>query len=238
MRNHAAGHDVALKHLGIARKRGHPFLNARAARIVQPDHGRAHFHGLIHELADFFGMRFAQGAAKHGEVLAEDEHQPPVDGAVAGNHPIAGNVVVGHAEIGAAVLDKHIPLLETAAVQQDVDPLAGRQAPFGMLCINALLPTAQTGGSTLLLKLFNDVLHGLSARKCILAHAVVNEKGGNEKHGAFNSGEVCLPLATHHRPRRQAQPQALGLWRLRPHLMLHLPLQPPRQTGAAIGARR
>ena len=84
----------------------------RAARVVQADHRGADLHGLVHHLADLLGVRFAQGAAEYREVLAEDEHQAPVDGAVAGHHAVAGDVGLVHAEVRAAVLDEHVPLFE------------------------------------------------------------------------------------------------------------------------------
>ena len=52
--------------------------------------GRADPHGLVHDLADLLGMGLSQGAADHREILAEDEDLPAVDGAVAGDHPVAG----------------------------------------------------------------------------------------------------------------------------------------------------
>ena len=55
------------------------------------------------------------------EVLAENEHQAAIDHAVAGNHAVARDLVVLHAEVGAAVLDKHVPLFKCALVQQQLE---------------------------------------------------------------------------------------------------------------------
>jgi hypothetical protein len=161
LRHHAAGHHVALEHLGIAAQRGHALLDARAARVVQADHRRADLHGLVHDLADLLGVRFGQRAAEHGEVLAEHEHQAAVDHAVAGHHAVAGDLVVLHAEVGAAVLDEHVPLFEGAFVEQHLEALARGQLALGVLRVDALLAAAQAGRGALLLQLLQDVLHGV-----------------------------------------------------------------------------
>ena len=53
LRNHPAGERVAQKNIRITRERHHAFLNARAARIIETDHGRAHAHREIHDFRDF-----------------------------------------------------------------------------------------------------------------------------------------------------------------------------------------
>jgi hypothetical protein len=133
LRHHAAGHHVALEDLGIAAQRGHAFLDARAAAVVQADDRRADLHRLVHHLADLLGVRFAQRAAEDGEVLAEHEDQAAVDHAVAGDDAVAGDLVVGHAEVGAAVLDEHVPLFEAAFVEQQFQPLARGELALGVL---------------------------------------------------------------------------------------------------------
>src|SRR3546814_12825251 len=75
---------------------------------------------LVHDLADLLGVRLRERAAEHREVLAEHEDQPPVDGAVASHHAVAGDFLLLHAEVEAAVLDIHVPLLEGALVEQDL----------------------------------------------------------------------------------------------------------------------
>ena len=124
LRNDTRGQHVALEHLGIAGKRGDALLDARSAGIVEPDHRRADLHRLVHDLADLLGMRLRERAAKHREVLAEDKNQPAVDRAVAGDDAVARDLLLADAEIMAAVLDKHVPLLERAGIEQDIEPLA------------------------------------------------------------------------------------------------------------------
>src|SRR3546814_1339089 len=68
--------------------------------------------------------------------------QPPVDGAVASHHAVAGDFLLLHAEVEAAVLDIHVPLLEGALVEQDLQALARGQLALGVLRLDALLTAA------------------------------------------------------------------------------------------------
>jgi hypothetical protein len=45
-------------------------------------------------------MRFGQRAAEHGEVLREHIHGAAVDGAIAGDHPIAQEDLLLQPEVG------------------------------------------------------------------------------------------------------------------------------------------
>ena len=78
----AGGQRVPEEDVGIAAERDHPFLDPRAAGVVEPDDRRPIPEGQVHHLADLFGVRFGERAAEHGEVLGEDVHQPAVDAAV------------------------------------------------------------------------------------------------------------------------------------------------------------
>ncbi len=88
-------------------------------------------------------------AAEHGEVLAEDEHEAAVDGALAGHHAIAGHLLVGHAEVDAAVLDEHVRLLEGVGVEQELDALAGGELAALVLRLDPALAAAELGGPRL-----------------------------------------------------------------------------------------
>ena len=133
LRHHAGRHHVALKHLRIACQRRHTFLNTCTAGIIQPDHRRTDFHGLIHDLADLLGMRLAQRAAKNGKVLREHENGSSVDRSVSGDHAVTGNPVVRHTEIGTAMLNEHVPLFETVFVKEQTDSLTRRQLALCVL---------------------------------------------------------------------------------------------------------
>ena len=69
-------------------------------------------------------MGLRERAAEDGEILAEDEHEAAVDHAVAGDDAVARRPVLLHAEVVAAVLDEHVPFLERAFVEQQVEALA------------------------------------------------------------------------------------------------------------------
>ena len=159
LRDHARGEDVALEDVGVAAQRGDPFLDAGAARVVDADHRRADLHGVVHDLADLLGVGLRERAAEDREVLAEDEDQPPVDGAVAGHHAVARHRLAVHAEVGAAVPLEHVPFLEGIGVEQQLDALAGGELALGVLRVDALLAAAQAGGRALRVKLANDVVH-------------------------------------------------------------------------------
>ena len=100
-----------------------------------------------------------QRAAEHGEVLAEDEDQPAVDRAVAGDHAVARDLLLLHAEIGAAMLDEHVPFLEGAGVEQQLDALAGGELALGVLGVDAALAAAGPRRRALLFELAEDFLH-------------------------------------------------------------------------------
>ncbi len=157
--NDAGSHDVALEHVGVAAQRIHPFLDARTAGIVEPDDRGAHLHGLIHDLADLLGMGFGQGAAIDGEILTEHEHQATVEGPVAGDDAVAGHLLLLHAEVGAAVLDEHVPLFEGVRVQKQLDALAGGQFALGMLSLYTLDTAPEAGFLALFFQLLNDLVH-------------------------------------------------------------------------------
>ena len=106
-------------------------------------------------------MGLAERAAEDGEVLAEHEDEPAVDHAVAGDDAVAGHLLVLHAEVGAAVLDEHVPLLEAAVVEQQLQPLARGELALGVLRGDAFVATAQARGGAHLVEPFVDVVHVL-----------------------------------------------------------------------------
>ena len=144
--DHAGGQHVSLKDLRIAAEGGNTFLNAGSAGIVHADHRCAYFHGLIHHLADLLGVGFRERAAEYGEILAEDEDQTPVDGAVTRDHAIGGNLLLRHAEFRAPVFDEFVPFFEGVLIQQKADALPGGQLALEMLLLNAMLAAAELCG--------------------------------------------------------------------------------------------
>ena len=88
-------------------------------------------------------MDTAQAAAKDGEVLAEDVDQTAVDRPPTGNDAVAHELLLVHAEVGLAMHDQGIHLVEGAFVQQDIDALAGGQLALGLVGRQTVFATAQ-----------------------------------------------------------------------------------------------
>ena len=82
-----------------------------------------------------------------------------------------------HAEIGAAVLDEHVELLERALVEEEFDPLARRQLAALVLGIDAGLATAQPRIVAPALELVDDVLHGASSEGGVNSRPVLSTTG-------------------------------------------------------------
>ena len=99
---------------------------------------------------------------KHGEILGEGEDGAAVHGAPAGDDAVAGDVRLLHAEIGGAVLDEHVELLERVAVHEQLDPLARGELAALMLGVDARLAATGAGAVAALFEPVDDVCHGLS----------------------------------------------------------------------------
>ena len=111
----------------------------------RPMIGRARLHRHVLHLDDLLRMRLAERAAEHGEVLGEQIDRAAVDRAPAGDHAVAGDLGLLHAEVGGAVLDEHVELLERALVEQQFDALARGQLAALVLGVDAGLAAAQAG---------------------------------------------------------------------------------------------
>src|SRR5690606_7812152 len=114
--------------------------------------------GHLLDLDDLGRMGAAKRSAKDGEILGEDIDQTAVDGAAPGDDAIAGDALILHPEVVAAVLHEHVGLFEGAFVQQDADAFAGGQLALGVLAGDALLASAQTGGGATALEFLEDGL--------------------------------------------------------------------------------
>ena len=124
-----------------------------------PITGRADLDRPVHDLADLLGVSLGQGAAEHGEVLAEDEHQPAIDRAVAGHDAVTRHLLVGHAKIVATMLDEHVRLLEGVRVEQELDALAGGELAALVLRLDPALAAAKPSRRALGIELLEDLLH-------------------------------------------------------------------------------
>ena len=110
--------------------------------MLQADDRRADLHRHVDHLTNLVRVTFGQRAAEDAEILAEHKHETTVDGSRTFYDAIARKLLVGHAEVGAIMLDEHVEFLERVLVEQNVQPLACRQSPFGVSRIDALLPAA------------------------------------------------------------------------------------------------
>ena len=110
-------------------------------------------------LRDLLRVRLGERAAEDGEVLAEDEDQAAVHRAVAGDHAVAGDALLGHAEIDAAVLDEHVGLFERAGVEQELQPLARGELAALVLRLDATRAAAHARTLALGLELLQNFLH-------------------------------------------------------------------------------
>ncbi len=72
------------------------------------------------------GVGLRQRPAEDREVLGEEVDQPAVDRAVAADHTVAGNQLLLHPEVTAAVGDQRIDLDKGAGIEQQLDALASR----------------------------------------------------------------------------------------------------------------
>ena len=153
LRNHSGSQRVAQENIGVTGQRHHAFLDARPAGIIQANHRRSHAHGHIHQLADLCRVGLRQRTTKDGEILGEDKHQPAFHAAVTGHKTIAGNLLLRHAEIGAAVRNQSVGLFECTLIEQELDAFAGRHLSLAVLALPALAPATGLGGGIAALEL-------------------------------------------------------------------------------------
>ena len=120
----------------------------------EPDDGGAVLERQVHELADLLGMHLPQAAAEDGEILREDVHQAPVDGAPAGDDAVGEVLLLVQVEVGGAVDDEGVQLTEGAFIEQQVEALAGGEAAALVLGFNALQTPSQAALSFELAQVF------------------------------------------------------------------------------------
>ena len=97
----------------------------------------------VHHLADLLRVRARQRAAEHGEVLREHADRAAVDGAVPGDDAVAEDLLLLHAEVGAAMRDEPVELDEAALVEQRLDALARGELAGLVLLVDAGLAAGE-----------------------------------------------------------------------------------------------
>ncbi len=158
--NHARRQGVAQEDVGVAAEREDPFLNPRAARIVETDHRRAHLHRQVHDLHDLRGVGLRQRSADDGEVLREREHLASVDQTVTGDDAVARHDLGLHAEVAAPVRHQLVELLERLRIEQQLDALARGHLARGVLLFDPLGAAAELGAALQVRERFVRIRHG------------------------------------------------------------------------------
>ena len=133
-----------MENLGKAGQGVDAFLYACASRVVDADAGRTHLHGEVHDFAYLLRHGFGKGAAVHGEVLGKNIDKATIDGSATGYHAVAQVMFLFHAEVVAAVGDKHVDFLKTAFVKEHRDAFASRVFAFFVLFGDSFFSAAQS----------------------------------------------------------------------------------------------
>ncbi|GAA3695794.1 hypothetical protein GCM10022420_096880 [Streptomyces iranensis] len=133
LRDDTARVGVAAEDLTVGTEGGHALLDAGAAGVVDADDRAAGLQREVHHLDDLLAVDLAQRAAEDGEVLGEHGHRAAVHRAVPGDDAVAVGAVVVQAEVGGAVPGELVELHEGALVEQQLDPLTGRQLALDVL---------------------------------------------------------------------------------------------------------
>ena len=143
---HDAGRqDVAQEDLRVPAERRDALLDPRAPGIVEADDRRTDLHRQVHDLADLLRVRLRQRTAEDREVLAEDEHEPPVDRSVSRDDAVAEEVLAIETELRRAVRDERIELHERARVEEQVEALPCRELAPRMLALHPHRASALQG---------------------------------------------------------------------------------------------
>ncbi len=139
LRDHAGALNVPPEDLRVAGERDDAFLDARAAGVVDPDHGAAVLRRQVHHLADLLGEHLAQRAAEDREVLAEHEDLAAEDRAVAGDDRVAVRPALEHPEVRLAMAHVAVELDERPRIAELLGALAREQLPCFLVLRDRLL---------------------------------------------------------------------------------------------------
>ena len=137
-------HDAGCLHvppedLRVAGERHDAFLDARAARVVDPDHRTPVLHGHVHDLADLLREDLGERPAEDREVLREHEHLATEDRPVPGDDGVTPRAVVAHLELDLAMPDEAVELDERAGVEELLEPLTREELAALALASNVAL---------------------------------------------------------------------------------------------------
>ena len=141
--NDAGIQRISAEYLSIPAQAVHAFLNARAARIDQPDDGGAIFVCQVHHAADLGALLFTERSALYGKVLRIDEHRPPVDLSEPGNNTIPVILLIFRLYRAISRGDELTDLMKTIRIEQFIQPFACSEFPFFVLFGNSFFTASQ-----------------------------------------------------------------------------------------------
>ena len=142
LRDDARGLHIAVEDLAVQAQGYDALLDPRTSRVVDADDRAASLEREVHDLDDLLAEDLSQGSAKHGEVLCEDAHGSPVDGAVAGDHAVAVGALGIETEVVRTVTCERVDLLEGTLVEECLDPLHRGELALGVLLVHGGLTAA------------------------------------------------------------------------------------------------
>ena len=161
LRDDARALDVAHEDVAVGAERDDALLDARAAGVVDADHGAADLGRQVHDLAHLLGHDLAQRAAEDGEVLGEDARRggPSIVPWPVTTASPQGRFFCMSKSVGA-VAHEGVELLEGPGIEQLLDALAGGVLAPGVLLL-LRLRGGVGGGLAQLLELRELLLVGL-----------------------------------------------------------------------------
>ncbi len=118
-----------------------PFLDPRAAAVVEADDRHAALERGAEALDDLARVERADGSARDGEVLRVGHHGASGHRALAGDDAVAGQVAAF--ELATTMLHPEAKFDEAGRVEEQVQALARRELPQGVLARNFVRATAR-----------------------------------------------------------------------------------------------
>jgi len=93
LRHHTRSLNVAVEYLAIGIQAVDAFLDARAAAVIDANHGHAGVHRQVHHTGNLLTSDFAKRAAHYGEILRVNADFSAVDGAKASDKTVTRDLV-------------------------------------------------------------------------------------------------------------------------------------------------
>ncbi len=140
LRDDAGGTGIAEEYAAISMQGINPFLNSCPTGVIEAYKGDPGAHSQIHNLAYLLRVHLSQRAAHRGKILGKGAHLAAVNRPVSGHHALCRDNGLIHPEESSPMADKHVKLVETAAVEKGIQPFPSGQLARVMLLLNALRP--------------------------------------------------------------------------------------------------